>query len=63
MTEKWDQLITTDEAAKYLRISLTTLARWRMAKHRHGPPYYKLGAMVVYKEKELNDWVESQRVK
>ncbi|WP_375142293.1 helix-turn-helix transcriptional regulator [Bradyrhizobium sp. CCGB12] len=34
------------EAAKYLRVSRSTLAKWRMAKI--GPPHHRCGSRLVY---------------
>jgi len=51
-------LLTTDEAAEFLRISKITLARWRMDDI--GPPYYKIGRRVVYNQSRLLDWLKTR---
>jgi hypothetical protein len=41
------ELLTTAEAAAYMRISPATLAFWRGRKHRCGPRYLKVHAHAV----------------
>lgn len=54
-----DRLIP-DKAAHYIGISVHLLNKWR--SQGKGPPYYKLGGIVKYKRKDLDEWVEAQRV-
>lgn len=55
--------LTTEEAARFLRLSPKTLERFRL--EGHGPPFFKLGpgkrARVLYKKDELVQWIESRR--
>lgn len=55
------KLITTNEAAEYLRVSPRTLEKWRL--HRgYGPHFYRLGDRVVrYSLADLDAWVFSRR--
>ena len=48
------------EAARFLRVSGRTLIRWRM--QRIGPPWTRVGNKVLYQRKDLDRWLESQRV-
>jgi excisionase family DNA binding protein len=41
-----DVLLTRAEAAKYLRRSVPTLERW--ARDGRGPPFSKVGGLVLY---------------
>jgi excisionase family DNA binding protein len=51
--------ITTEEAAKYLGISVPTLKRWRA--ENIGPPYQRIGPKLIrYKESELDRWLAAQ---
>ena len=46
------------EAAKYLRVSRSTLAKWRM--NGDGPPHHRLGPRLVYYiRREVDDWLAS----
>lgn len=48
--------VRTQEAAKALGFSASTFERWRQIGS--GPPYRKLGNVVVYDLIELVDWFE-----
>jgi len=48
------------EAAKYLGVSLSTLAKWRTLGN--GPRYSKLGRTVVYRESELENFCANRSV-
>jgi len=49
-------LLTAKEAAYYLRISLSTLARYRV--NGNGPAYFKSGRRVLYRRSCLDDFIE-----
>jgi predicted DNA-binding transcriptional regulator AlpA len=53
-----NKLITLDEAAARLRTPPSTLRFWRHS--RTGPPSTKIGRRVMYREHELDSWVEAQ---
>jgi excisionase family DNA binding protein len=44
------------EAAKYLGVSVSTLARW--ASKDEGPAYYVVGAKARYRYSELDEFLE-----
>lgn len=56
-------LLTTAEAARYLRLSQPTLERFRLTGD--GPLFIKLGpglrARVVYRRADLDDWLHGHR--
>jgi predicted site-specific integrase-resolvase len=52
-----EPLITEGEAAGILRVSLTSLRRWR--RQGSGPIYRKLGRTVRYRPNDLSDFVAS----
>ena len=54
-----ESLITEDEAASLLRVSLTTVRRWR--REGRGPVYRKMGRSVRYRRDDLADFVASAR--
>jgi len=49
-------LMTAKEAAHYLRLGLSTLARYRM--DGNGPPFCLIGRNVLYKRSDLEAYVE-----
>ena len=51
-------LLTTADAAAYLRLSPRTLEAWRLSGG--GPRYRKLGHRVVYTQGDIDTWVEAQ---
>ena len=54
-----DELLTTQEVAKLLKINPRTLESWRA--RRKGPPYRRVGDLVRYPQSELAGWVDSQK--
>jgi excisionase family DNA binding protein len=55
-----DRLLTQDEAASYLRVSPRTLQRWR-TEVGIGPPWHRAGRRVLYKQRDLDAWLEQQK--
>jgi excisionase family DNA binding protein len=54
--------LRAEEAANYLRVSSSTLAKWRM--RREGPPYERCGSRVIlYDRAELDAWLARRRVR
>ena len=51
-------VLTTLEAARYVRLSKPTLERARVAGD--GPLYCKLGGSVRYRRADLDAWLESR---
>jgi hypothetical protein len=43
--------------ARRLHISPRSLERWRMTGD--GPPYLKLGRRVVYRERDVEEWLDA----
>lgn len=50
-------LLTTDEAAKRLRLSVSSLGRWRV--EGVGPAYIKRQGRVFYSPEALDDYLAS----
>lgn len=50
------EYLTTQEAAKYLRIAVKTLERWRAKKI--SPPYKKINGKILYSAQDLQNWME-----
>jgi predicted DNA-binding transcriptional regulator AlpA len=54
-----DRLLTPTEAANFLRLSLSWLAKARM--RGDGPPFIKLGRSIRYSETALRLWMRAQQ--
>jgi hypothetical protein len=53
-----EHLLTAKEAARFLRVSSSWLAKSRM--RGDGPPYAKIGRSIRYREDALIQWLRSQ---
>ena len=52
-----EQRLWASEAAAYLRVSRSTLAKWRM--RAEGPPFHRCGQRLVYYYKsEIDEWLK-----
>lgn len=51
-------LLTRDEAAAFLGVSVSCLAHWSSAGA--GPTFARLGRRTWYRIADLNDWVANQ---
>lgn len=58
---KLDELMTAQEVADVLGLSIGTLANWRSLGM--GPAYVKLGGRVRYRVSSVNTWFASQEHK
>lgn len=56
-----NHLLNRCEAADYLRIKKETLAVWACNK-RHPLPYIKVGRRVLYRQSDLDAFIESNVV-
>ena len=52
------KLLTVEETAALLRLKRNTLDQWRMKNE--GPPFIKVGRLVMYPEQKLQDWLEAR---
>lgn len=51
-------LMTTKEAAEYLRHSEVTLEQWRLKGE--GPRFFKPAGKVIYDQKDLDSWLKGE---
>jgi excisionase family DNA binding protein len=58
---RFESLLSIDEVAEYLHMSVKTLYGWRCRKF--GPPSYRLGNKVRYRPEEVRAWVDQQEVR
>jgi len=58
-TEFFHEYLRPSEAAKYLGVSESTLAKLRMRqKRKDGPRFAKQGGCVFYRRADLDAWIE-----
>jgi excisionase family DNA binding protein len=52
-------LMTREQAAKYLGLAPQTLAVWAMQKHRmrHQLPFIKVGRLIRYRKVDLDEFI------
>jgi len=55
------EILTTAEAAKYVRLSKPTLERFRLIGE--GPNYCKLGGAVRYRQCDLDEWLQTRLIR
>jgi predicted DNA-binding transcriptional regulator AlpA len=56
---KADELLTPPEAARFLKVSLSWLAKARM--RGDGPPFVKIGRSIRYTVAALTQWMRSRQ--
>jgi predicted DNA-binding transcriptional regulator AlpA len=54
-----DRLLKPHEAAEFLRLSLSWLAKTRMS--REGPPFIRIGRSIRYSQAALLQWMKSRQ--
>ena len=54
-----NNLITIQETASYLRISLSTLYRW---VHQKKIKHIKLGSRVMFKKEDIEEFIKSKTI-
>ncbi len=58
-----DALLRPPQAAEYVGVSKSKLAKLRMDGYREkGPPFIKLGASVLYRRRDLDAWLTSNTI-
>jgi excisionase family DNA binding protein len=50
-------LLTEEEVAECLHVSLASIRRWRL--ERRGPQFIKVGSLVRYRPEDLESWLAS----
>ncbi len=55
------QVLTPEQTAEYLAVTHKTLSNWRTLGK--GPDFIKLGSSVRYLKEDLDDFIESNRVR
>jgi predicted DNA-binding transcriptional regulator AlpA len=56
MTHDWPDRLRSVEASRYLRVSRSTLSKWRSSGR--GPPHHHCGPrLIIYLRNELDEWL------
>jgi predicted DNA-binding transcriptional regulator AlpA len=55
-----NRYVREKEAAAFLGVSIFTLQSWRSRRTPSGPPFTKVGTMVVYSVKELEQFMQQR---
>lgn len=56
--ENRERLLFAEEVSEWTRVPENTLAYWRVCQQ--GPPWAKLGRRVVYRESDVQAWIDAQ---
>lgn len=51
-----NDLLTSDDVCDYLGIARRTLDRWNA--RRIGPPQVRIGGLIRYRQKSLDEWLQ-----
>jgi|tagenome__1003787_1003787.scaffolds.fasta_scaffold16141892_2 DNA-binding transcriptional MerR regulator len=54
-----DRLLVIEEVADVTRAPVRTLRYWRQTGG--GPPAFRLGRRLVYRESDVHTWIDNQR--
>ncbi len=55
--------VRESEAAKYIGVTVSTLRSWRTKRSKNGPPYTRLGRLVMYPIAELDEHMKARTVR
>ncbi|WP_420417417.1 helix-turn-helix transcriptional regulator [Pacificispira sp.] len=58
MTQTIQHTLRTDDAARYIGLSASTMAKLRLSGK--GPQYIKTGRIVLYRPADLDSWLDAQ---
>jgi predicted DNA-binding transcriptional regulator AlpA len=58
MTETPERLWCPEDVAKHLSVPVALLYKWRYA--RVGPPGFKIGRYLRYRESDVLAWIDAQ---
>jgi predicted DNA-binding transcriptional regulator AlpA len=56
------QYLREREAAQYMGVSVSALRSWRTKRSRNGPPYTRLGRMVLYPVSGIDEHMRTRTV-
>jgi len=53
-------LLTPEETAQLLRLSVHTLSTWRSRGRFGGPPWVEVGGLIRYRRADLDCWLSGR---
>ena len=56
-----DELLTPQEAADALKLSVHTLSAWRSRPGADGPDWINVGGAIRYKRSDLDKWISTRQ--
>ena len=56
-----NELLTPQEAADALKLSVHTLSTWRSRHKAEGPPWIEVGGAIRYLQSDLTAWLDSRK--
>jgi hypothetical protein len=57
-----ERMMTTEEAAAYMRCAPTTLESWRQRRRTGGPPFIRIShRKVLYRKSDIDDFLNRHR--
>ncbi len=56
--QELDRLLTVEDLADYLGVSMATLYQWRY--RQQGPTGFRVGRHVRYRRADVQEWIEDQ---
>jgi hypothetical protein len=58
-----DDLLTTEEVAKLLRVDPSTVRRWRTSRPVQGPPFIQMSErLTLYAPEDVRLWLSRRRI-
>lgn len=60
MSEVVDSLLTPQDVAAKLKISLHTLASWRRQTNRYDLPWIEVGGSIRYRRADVEAWLDKR---
>lgn len=59
LSQELPALLSEQEVAAWLGVSVRTLRRWRL-EHGYGPPIVRVGRFVRYRRGDVEAWIAAQ---
>ena len=56
-------LLTTEQVAERLKVSVSSVTHWRCGNEPSGPPFQRIGRSIRYDAESLRQWQEQKTVK
>jgi len=61
MTAETESLMTREDLAKYLNVSVQTIAQWKLTGLRNPPEAFPGETLIRYRRSEIDEWIASHR--